>query len=356
MPVSDYQMIEAWKQVLTLCQLRAGHTLTILTGPHTHPQTLATAITAAGSFAVALNRLELRPLNGEKSPSRDPFAYVGATGLAGNPAAMAALKASDLVLDLMVLLFSQEQQQILESGTKILLVIEPPEVLTRLLPTEEDRRRVIAAADLIGKSRGMHVTSAAGTDFRCSLGQYPPILEYGFTDKPGRWDHWPSGFALTWPDEGTAEGRIILDRGDILLPIKSYVQMPIELTVSDGYVTDIAGDLDADILKDYMAHFADREGFAVSHLGWGLQDRARWSSMMLYGREQSTAMEARAFAGNFLFSLGPNTEAGGSRNTPCHVDIPMRNCTVSLDGVEVVRAGRVLDRDGSSLGTRQAET
>jgi len=37
MPVSDYQMIEAWKQVLTLSRLEAGQTVTILTTAGTHP-------------------------------------------------------------------------------------------------------------------------------------------------------------------------------------------------------------------------------------------------------------------------------------------------------------------------------
>jgi 2,5-dihydroxypyridine 5,6-dioxygenase len=53
-------------------------------------------------------------------------------------------------------------------------------------------------------------------------------------------------------------------------------------------------------------------------------------------------MDARAFAGNFLFSMGPNNEAGGSRVTACHIDIPMRNCTVMLDNREVVREGKVV--------------
>ena len=55
-------------------------------------------------------------------------------------------------------------------------------------------------------------------------------------------------------------------------------------------------------------------------------------------------MDARAFEGNFLFSLGPNNEAGGSRTTACHIDIPVRNCTVRLDGVDVVARGAVVDR------------
>ena len=57
-------------------------------------------------------------------------------------------------------------------------------------------------------------------------------------------------------------------------------------------------------------------------------------------------MDARAYEGNFLFSLGPNNEAGGSRCTTCHIDIQLRGCTVRLDGEDVVRQGRVLDGAG----------
>ncbi|MNE90359.1 2,5-dihydroxypyridine 5,6-dioxygenase [compost metagenome] len=54
-------------------------------------------------------------------------------------------------------------------------------------------------------------------------------------------------------------------------------------------------------------------------------------------------MDARAFEGNFLFSLGPNNEAGGKRTTTCHIDIPLRRCTVRLDGQDMVKDGKVLD-------------
>ena len=342
MPVSDADMIAAWKEVLTLSRLERGQIVTVLTSTGTHPQTLSTAVIAASGMGAIVNRLDVQPVNGEKSLSRDSLGYVGTTPLTGNPAAVAALKASDLVLDLMTLLFSPEQHEILKGGTKILLAVEPPEVLARLVPTTQDRARVTEAAALIEAAREMRVVSKAGTDMRCRLGQYPAIKEYGFVDEPGRWDHWPSGFILTWPDEGSASGRIVLDRGDILLPMKSYLAEPITLTVSDGFVTRIDGGLDADLLRDYMTSFDDPEAYAVSHLGWGLQKRARWSTLGLYDREATIGMDARAFEGNFLFSLGPNNEAGGTRLTACHIDIPMRNCTVSLDGTDVVREGTVV--------------
>ena len=146
MPISDYEMVKAWQQVLTLSRLQAGQTVTVLTSAATHPQTLATALIATQAMGAVVNRLDLPPVNGERALSRDALAYLGTTPLTGNKAAIAALKESDLVLDLMTLLFSPEQHEILASGTKILLAVEPPEVLARLVPTEADRARVKAAA------------------------------------------------------------------------------------------------------------------------------------------------------------------------------------------------------------------
>jgi 2,5-dihydroxypyridine 5,6-dioxygenase len=343
MPVSDADMVRAWTHVLSLSKLQPKQTVTILTSQNTNPQTLSTARIAAGNMGAIVNRLDLPPVNAEFAHSRDSLAYLGNTPLTGNAAAIAALKKSDLVLDLMTLLFSPEQAEILEGGTKILLAVEPPEVLVRLLPSLEDKTRVGQAAAMLAAAKEMRVTSKAGTDLRLPLGEFPVIQEYGFVDEPGRWDHWPSGFGLTFPNERQASGRVVLDRGDILLPMKSYLNTCIEMTVDKGYVTSITGEVDADLLNDYMASFDDREAYAVSHIGWGQQRRARWSTLGLYDREETIGMDARAFAGNFLFSMGPNNEAGGSRHTACHIDIPMRNCTVLLDNREVVREGKLLE-------------
>src|SRR6201985_205612 len=187
MPVSDYQLIEAWKQVLTLSCLREGQTVTILTSAATHPQTLSAALVATQTMGAIVNRLDLPPVNGEKALSRDALAYLGTTPLTGNRAAIAALKESDLVLDLMTLLFSPEQLDILATGTKILLAVEPPEVLARLVPNACDRERVLNARARIARAKTMHVSSRAGTDLHCPIGEFEAIAEYGFVDEPGRW-------------------------------------------------------------------------------------------------------------------------------------------------------------------------
>ncbi|WP_208509493.1 2,5-dihydroxypyridine 5,6-dioxygenase [Variovorax paradoxus] len=343
MPVSDYQMVKAWDQVLKLSKVERGQKVSILCGPHTHPQTLQTATIAAQAAGAVVTRIELQPINAEKAPSRDLMNYLGETPLTNNPVALAAMKNSDIVLDLMLLLFSPEQMEILESGTKILLAVEPPEVLVRAVPTEADRERVLAASKLLKAAKKMHVTSPAGTDVTFKLGDFPTISEYGFCEEPGRWDHWPSGFLFTFANEGGSDGTIVIDRGDILLPQKNYVSDKITMHLREGFVRSIEGDIDAALLREFMEAYKDPEAYAIAHIGWGMQPRCFWHTLSLVDREATSGQDARAFEGNFLFSLGPNNEAGGTRTTPCHLDIPLRNCTVELDDVVVVRNGKVID-------------
>lgn len=343
MPVSDFELIQSWRQVLELSGLQAGQSVALLTAQGTNEQTLRCAIIAVQEKGAIANRLDLQPVNGGTSLSRDPLAFVGTTPLTNNRAAVEMLKASDLVLDLMTLLFSAEQHEILAAGGRILLAVEPPEVLVRMTPTAQDREQVLAASKKLQAAKQMRVTSQAGTDATFALGDYPMLEEYGFVDRPGRWDHWPSGFLATWSNEGSAEGRIVLAPGDILLPQKSYLTAPITCHLEKGFVRAIEGGFEADHLRDYMDSFNDPEVYAVSHIGWGLQKRAHWAVMGFYDREASIGMDPRACAGNFLWSTGPNNEAGGTRDTACHIDIPMRGCTVMLDGMPVVKDGKLVE-------------
>ena len=60
----------------------------------------------------------------------------------------------------------------------------------------------------------------------------------------------------------------------------------------------------------------------------------------MYDRTQTNGTELRAFAGNFLFD---RSDEYAGRFTACHFDLPMRDCTVELDGKAVVARGRLCD-------------
>ena len=108
-------------------------------------------------------------------------------------------------------------------------------------------------------------------------------------------------------------------------------------------MVDIRGGLDAELLRDYIAGFEDEKAYGISHIGWGCNEKARWSG--LANDRRSIGMESRAFYGNTLFSTGPNQELGGSNDTQCHIDIPMRNCSMYLDDEPVIIDGEFVIDD-----------
>ena len=58
--------------------------------------------------------------------------------------ALEAFKSADLMISLFFLLFSKEQMEIQQSGTRVLSILDPPEVLMRMFPDRNLRERVEA--------------------------------------------------------------------------------------------------------------------------------------------------------------------------------------------------------------------
>ena len=99
------------------------------------------------------------------------------------------------------------------------------------------------------------------------------------------------------------------------------------LEIRDGFIRKIEGGLDAKLMNDWLdgnrANADDMDGHAISHLGWGLNPQGRWDAIALNGADPMRHHAgARCFAGNFLFSTGPNSQGGGKRNTKGHYDVP----------------------------------
>jgi 2,5-dihydroxypyridine 5,6-dioxygenase len=264
---------------------------------------------------------------------------IGITQLAENRPAVEALKAADMVVDLVFLLFSDEQKEVQAAGTRMLLCVEPLDVLARLFPTDDLRHRVEASEEILARARTLHLSNEAGTAVTYELGQYPVLTEYGYTDEAGRWDHWPSGFLFTNGNDGGVNGKVVLAPGDIVIaPFRTYVQDRVDITIEEGQIVDLRGDLSAAMLSDYMDEFSDdpRRG-EIAHIGWGLNERARWSRLAT--AQRGFGMEARSFYGNVMFATGPNAELGGTNHSPCHLDIPMRGCSLELNGEPILKDG-----------------
>jgi 2,5-dihydroxypyridine 5,6-dioxygenase len=257
---------------------------------------------------------------------------------------VAALAQSGLVVDLTVegMLHAPELPQILKGGARLLMVSnEHPEALERLVPDPALEPKVRAGMRRLKAATEMRVTSKAGTDLRIRVAGAPVGGVWGYAAKPGQMAHWPGGLCLCFPTAGSVDGTLVLAPGDANLTFKRYVEAPIRLVVEGDYVTAIEGDgLDAALMRSYVAGWGERDAYAVSHVGWGMNPKARWEALQFYDKRDTHGTELRAFAGNFLYSTGANEAAG--RHTLGHFDLPMRGCTIALDGERIVEDGRLL--------------
>jgi 2,5-dihydroxypyridine 5,6-dioxygenase len=334
-----------FERELELCGVTPGQTVAVLSKGDALREHADAALAAASSLGAAGVHIRVSPPAGAAAAGTGGINTVHVPVLTGNRSAVELLKSADLVIDLVFLLYAPELREILDAGTRVLTAMDPAPNLERLFPDPSLRERVEFAADVLGRAQELRVTSEAGTDVTYRLGVYPVLTEYGYTDEPGRWDLWPSGFVLTGAADDGVDGRVVLSPGDIIvLPWQAYVREPVEFTVEAGRVVDIRGGVEAELLTEYMAGFDDPDAYGISHIGWGLNEKAKWSAMAT-DVPGSLGMDSRSFYGNVMFSTGPNIEVGGTNATPSHVDLPMRRCSLFLDGEPVLIDGDIVIDD-----------
>lgn len=334
--MSRWELVKLFGDVLDLCKVRAGETVAVLTQDGDFADYADAFLRAAEERGAASFQLNL------SKPAPQPGSRVKRTALTGNTAALRALKGADIVIDHIGLLWSAEQKELQEAGLRILMCRETVENIVRMFPTPDLRRRVETAAGMLSAARELRITSPAGTDVTYELGQYPVLTQYGYTDEPGRWDNLPGGFLYTGGNDGAVNGVVVLAPGDILLLFRRYVTNPIRLIVERGQVTRIEGDhAEAELIRTYMARWQDPRAYAVSHIGWGMDEKALWDFLVTTQLPGGGA-DGRAFYGNVLFSTGPNSELGGTNDTGCHLDLPLRGCSLTLDGQPIVERGAIV--------------
>ncbi|MFN9449803.1 MAG: peptidase M29 [Rubrivivax sp.] len=338
----EAKWVDLFARVFALNGVQPGDVCAVLAETQTRPELPKLAEWALLTLGARPFHLVLpaRPLSAPV-----PVRSTGASDAIGGLApVVAALSGCAFIADCTVegLQHAAELPAILKGGARVLAIShEHPEILERCEPLATDEAPVREAMRRLKAAREMRVTSAAGTDLVVSLAGAKVGGVWGFTTRPGSLSHWPGGLVLAFPAAGAVQGRLVLDRGDVNLTFKRYLQDPVTLHIENDHVSRIEGhSMDADMMRGYFDAWGDAAAYATSHVGWGLNRRARWDAMTFYDKADFNGTELRAFAGNFLYSTGANEVAG--RHTLGHFDLPLRHCSISLDGTDVVSQGRLL--------------
>ncbi len=342
----EARWIAAFARVFERCAVAPGDRVAILS----ESQSRRVLVDLAELAAAQLGARVFHVVVPTPSPvSSIPVRSTGASeAIGGLEPVVAALAASTLVVDCTVegLLHAPELPAILHGGARLLMVSnEHPEILERCAPDPALEPVVRDAMRALRQAGTMRVTSGAGTDLSIGLNGAKVGGVWGWCAKPGQVAHWPGGLCLAFPAARRVSGTLVLAPGDVNLAFKSYLRDRVALTLEEDRIVAIDGDgVDAELMRGYWHSWevleGNRDAYAVSHVGWGLNPAARWDALAFYDKRDCNGTELRAFAGNFLFSTGANEVAG--RHTAGHFDLPMRGCTIALDGRVVVDRGAVV--------------
>lgn len=332
--------VDAFAKVFDLCRIGEKETVVILTESQSRPLNIHVTELALGQLGKTAPRLTV------PTPAAPPGPIIRSSGaslaLTDQTLIVNTLAQADVVIDLTLegLMHAKETPQILKAGARIMTISnEHPEALTRLIPAEAMKDRVKDAVARCRSASQMTVTSPNGTDLTVAMKDAATVGVWGWTDRPGTLAHWPGGLVVSFPKAGTVNGRLAYQPGDINLTFKRYFENPVSLIIEDDYITTVEGTgADAKLMRDYFAAFGDRDAYATSHVGWGMNPAARYEALTMYDKRETNGTELRALAGNFLYSTGANEFAG--RFTRGHFDLPMLGCDISLDGTKTVENGQ----------------
>ena len=204
------------------------------------------------------------------------------------------------------------------------------EMMVRCLAADyrEVARRSEHLAQILTRGKSARVTAAAGTDITLSIEGREGIADTGLLTEKGSFGNLPAGEAFLAPVEGSAEGVIVVDGsiGD-----SGVMSEPLTLIVRKGAVTEVRG-AGAESLRKLLDPHGPK-AYQIAELGIGTNDQARIVGNVL---------EDEKVMGTVHIAVGNNAFMGGTIDVPSHQDAVLRSPDLLIDGVAVMRAGKLL--------------
>jgi len=186
------------------------------------------------------------------------------------PVVASAMVEADVVMTptLMGTAHTDATRAALASGTRILCLDQFNEELLASpsivdVDYREEQPTCLKVADAFSGARSVRVTSRGGTDVTLNLDGREGNSHDGLCDAPGKFTCVPNIEANVSPVDGEGEGTIVID-GSIPHFGIGVLSEPIRLQVEKGYVTEVTGGRQAEMLKDVWESAKDPNVYLVA--------------------------------------------------------------------------------------------
>ncbi len=269
-----------------------------------------------------------------------PYPSVGQHGTEVPRAVAAKMKAASVVVAMTTYSLTHTRATAEAAGTGA-RIASMPGILARMFmpsgPMAVDyaavRKETRFLAELMTRTKLVRVTSPGGTDLTFSLEGRKGGADDGFLNVPGTWGNLPAGEAFVAPVEGTAEGRLVVQKG-------WYPGLLEDLTFvfKGGLVAAVTGGGEvgrwfAEKLNLGTADGPERSRRNCAELGIGTNPNAKTPDNVL---------EAEKIRGTIHIAIGDSSHMGGLTESDLHEDFVIPKPDVYFDGEKVIAGGRSL--------------
>jgi len=255
---------------------------------------------------------------------------------------IAAVERADLTIVATTIRFPRAYDDLSEAlyaaGKRQVLINNAPlEDFTRgaaLAEPKALRASTHALAKAVSGAKQVRVTSPNGTDLTVSVCR-PCLPLTGHAEDDTGFGSFPSGEAMSSPEEGTASGTFVADAfGQVVYlggggPQLGVLEDPIRMTFEAGRLTDLSGGAAARRLQTIL-DAADDQALNLGELGLGTNPAARDIGHVENKFRRNTAHIA--LGDNHLIGWRGADIFGGTIVSNRHIDLVANGITIQIDG------------------------
>jgi len=188
-------------------------------------------------------------------------------------------------------------------------------------------------AKLLTAANEAVVRSKQGTDVMFSVKGREGGLDMGIYTQRGAWGNLPAGEAYIAPVEGTAKGKVVVEKG-------WYPDLRENMTLifENGKVVDVIGGGDVgETFRDLLSPGREEEPYVsrrnLAELGVGTNP---------YAKRPDNVLEAEKIRGTVHLAVGDSSHLGGTVAADLHEDFIIPHPDLILDGKTVMKNGELL--------------